>query len=123
MYELILQEAFAAAHRLPASGGKCASLHGHNWKIEVTVRGEELGENGILVDFKDIKDATARVVQGLDHQFLNELEPFEKANPSSENIAHHIYDGLSKALNTRGVKVSRVTAWESETACATYIAC
>lgn len=122
VYEVKIITHLAAAHQLREYQGQCERLHGHNWKIEVTVIGEELGENGILVDFKDIKDATSRVVQGLDHQFLNELEPFEKANPSSENIAHHIYTGLSKVLNTRGVKVSRVTAWESETACATYVA-
>jgi 6-pyruvoyltetrahydropterin/6-carboxytetrahydropterin synthase len=122
VYELKIITHLAAAHQLRESQGQCEKLHGHNWKIEVIVKGEKLGETGILVDFKDIKDATARVVQGLDHQFLNELEPFESANPSSENIAHHIFDGLSKELNANGVEVSRVTAWESETACATYIA-
>ena len=86
MFELKIVTHFAAAHQLKMVAQKCENLHGHNWKIEVTVKGEELGETGILVDFKDIKDATARVVQGLDHQFLNELEPFEKANPSSETL-------------------------------------
>jgi 6-pyruvoyltetrahydropterin/6-carboxytetrahydropterin synthase len=123
VYELKIVTHLAAAHQLRESQGQCERLHGHNWKIEVTVEGKELDKTGLLVDFKVIKDATARVVQGLDHQFLNELEPFEKVNPSSENIAHHIFDGLSKALNTDGVKVKRVTAWESETACAAYIAC
>jgi len=84
------------------------------------VRGASLGEQGLLVDFRVIKDATERVVKGLDHQFLNELTEFKGVNPSSENIAYYIFRALSRELNTENYRVSRVTAWESESACATY---
>jgi 6-pyruvoyltetrahydropterin/6-carboxytetrahydropterin synthase len=121
MYELKVISQFAAAHQLREYKGGCEKLHGHNWKIEVYVTGEKLEENGLLIDFRDIKNATKKIVDSLDHKFLNELEVFETVNPSSENIARHIYDSLSSELNTDSVKVSKVTAWESESACSSYI--
>lgn len=111
----------AAAHQLRDYEGGCEKLHGHNWKIEVHVTGRELGQNGLLIDFKRVKETTAKLLDGLDHTFLNDLEPFRSVNPSSENIARHIFQGLSRDLNDGNVKVSKVTAWESETACATYM--
>lgn len=121
MYELKIISHFAAAHQLREFEGKCEKLHGHNWKIEVFVTGTKLGKDGLLIDFKLIKEATKRVIDELDHQFLNELEPFKTLNPSSENIACYLFTYLSQALNRDHIKVSKVTAWESETACATYI--
>ena len=85
------------------------------------VTGRELGQNGLLIDFKRVKEATARLMEKLDHTFLNDLQPFKNVNPSSENIARHIYQSLSQDLNDGNVKVSKVAAWESETACATYM--
>jgi 6-pyruvoyltetrahydropterin/6-carboxytetrahydropterin synthase len=110
----------AAAHQLREYEGRCENLHGHNWKIEVCVTGKKLAENGLLIDFKLVKGATARLLEELDHTFLNDVEPFKSVNPSSENIARHIYQSLSRDLNNQNVKVSEVTAWESDTACATY---
>lgn len=121
MYELKIVTHMAAAHQLRDYEGGCEKLHGHNWKIEVVVEGRELGPNGLLIDFKRVKEATAGLLQELDHSFLNDLAPFETVNPSSENIARHIYRSLSRDLNDGNVKVSKVTAWESETACATYM--
>jgi 6-pyruvoyltetrahydropterin/6-carboxytetrahydropterin synthase len=121
VYELKIVTHMAAAHRLRDYEGGCEKLHGHNWKIEVVVQGGELGQNGLLIDFKRIKEATAGLLQDLDHSFLNDVEPFKKVNPSSENIARHIYESLSLDLNDGNVKVSKVTAWESETASATYM--
>ncbi len=120
MYELKILSQFAAAHQLRESGGKCEQMHGHNWKVEVFVRGESLGDDGLLIDFHDVKAATHRVLDGLDHRYLNDVAPFDRMNPSSENIARHIFESLEKELNGDGVRVSRVTAWESDTACATY---
>lgn len=120
MFELKVVSHFAAAHQLTEVGGPCERLHGHNWKIEVFVRGEKLGRDGLLIDFKKIKKATEEVLDGLDHRFLNELQAFGQESPSSENIAKHIYDDLSKILDSDTVKVAGVTAWESDTACATY---
>ena len=120
MYELKTVSQFGAAHQLRDFGGKCENLHGHNWKIEVYVKGKKLGHDGLLMDFGLIKKATKKVLDGLDHKFLNDLEYFKEINPSSENIARHIYEALSQELNDEDVRVSRVTAWESDSACATY---
>ncbi|MFO7783795.1 MAG: 6-carboxytetrahydropterin synthase QueD [Thermodesulfobacteriota bacterium] len=120
MYELKILSQFAAAHQLREFGGKCEHMHGHNWKVEVFVRGETLGDDGLLIDFHDVKAAANRVLEKLDHKLLNEVEPFHRINPSSENIARHIFESLSKELDSDGVRISRVTAWESDTACAAY---
>lgn len=121
MYELKIISHLAAAHQLKEFEGPCERLHGHNWRIEVHVTGERLEKNGLLMDFKWIKRATEKVVEELDHRFLNELDAFKDMSPSSENIARHIYESLARDLNNEKVKVSRVTAWESDSACATYM--
>lgn len=121
MYELKIVTHMSAAHQLREHGGQCEKLHGHNWKIEVYVTGRELGEDGLLIDFTRIKEATAALLENLDHTFLNEVEPFRSTNPSSENIARYIYQSLSRDLDDQKVKVSKITAWESENACATYM--
>ena len=120
MYELKTITQFGAAHQLRNYKGKCENLHGHNWKIEVYVKGEELDKDGLLVDFKDIKNKTKDIIEELDHKFLNDLEPFREINPSSENIARFIYECLQKSLEDKRIHISRVTAWESDNACATY---
>ena len=120
MYELKINSQFAAAHQLRDFGGGCERLHGHNWRIEVYVSGSKLEENGLLIDFRVIKDKTKKVMDELDHNFLNELEPFRTQNPSSENIARHIFETLSRDLNHEDAKVTKVTAWESDSACASY---
>jgi 6-pyruvoyltetrahydropterin/6-carboxytetrahydropterin synthase len=111
----------AAAHQLREFSGKCENLHGHNWKIEIYVTGRELGSNGILIDFRLVKDRAHKIIQELDHTFLNDLKPFEEINPSSENIARFVFSSLSRELDTDQIKVSKVTAWESDSACATYM--
>jgi len=121
VYELKIVSQVAAAHQLREFQGKCEQLHGHNWKIEVYVTGDTLGEDGLLIDFGLIKKDTKKVLEKLDHKFLNELEPFKKENPSSENIARYIYESLSHTLNNDAIRISKVTAWESDTACATYM--
>lgn len=120
MYELKILSQFAAAHQLRESGGKCEQMHGHNWKIEVYVKGDALGDDGLLIDFHDVKAATAEVLEGIDHKFLNEVAPFDRINPSSENIARHIFQSVGEKVDSDRVRVSRVTAWESDTACASY---
>ena len=120
MYELKIISQFAAAHRLRNFKGGCERLHGHNWKIEVYVTGNKLEDNGLLIDFRDIKEATGKVIDKLDHRFLNELEPFKTINPSSENIARHIFNSLSSEFNNKEVRIAKVTVWESDSACAGY---
>ena len=121
MYELRIISHLAAAHQLRDFQGQCENLHGHNWKIEVFVTGKEVEENGILIDFKEVKKATEKVIQELDHRFLNELEHFKTVNPSSENIARFIFDSLTQQLTDDHLKVSKVTAWESDSAGASYL--
>lgn len=122
MYELRVVTHFAAAHRLTMVGEKCENLHGHNWKIEVYVQGQDLDRGGVLVDFGVIKGHVRDLMKTLDHRFLNELEDFrDDTPPSSENIARYLADNLASRMDLPGIRVSRVTAWESENASATYI--
>jgi 6-pyruvoyltetrahydropterin/6-carboxytetrahydropterin synthase len=120
MFELKIIAQFAAAHRLRNFQGKCEQLHGHNWKVEVFIRSDRLDDLGLVRDFGEIKSITHEVLNGLDHQFLNDLPPFEKENPSSENIARFLFLELSHRLNDDRAKVNRISVWESDSACATY---
>ena len=122
MFELRVVTRFAAAHRLTMVGTKCENLHGHNWKIEVYVKGQSIDAGGVLVDFGVIKRHVRELMETLDHKFLNELDYFQDGTPpSSENIAKYLADSLAARMNLPGVSVSRVTAWESDDASATYI--
>lgn len=122
MFELKVVTHFAAAHKLKMVAKKCDSLHGHNWKIEICVAGKTLNDAGVLVDFGELNQHVSEIMARLDHKFLNELDYFDDHNPpSSENIARYIANSLQTILNNAKVKVVRVTAWESEDACATYL--
>lgn len=120
MYELKIITSFAAAHRLENFYGKCEALHGHNWKVEVFLRGDKLDEAGLLLDFGVIKAHTRELLEEVDHKYLNELPAFSDQNPSSENLARHLFERLGAALNQDRVTVSRVNVWESDTSCASY---
>ncbi len=120
MFELKIQTHFAAAHQLAMVAKQCENLHGHNWKVEVMVAGETLNEAGVLIDFGELKAHVKTIIDQLDHKFLNELEILT-CQPSSENIAVHIAENLQKRLEGSGVRVSRITTWESDNAAATYI--
>ena len=124
MFELKVKTRFAGAHQLTMVGEKCENLHGHNWHVEVCVTGEKLNSAGVLADFGDIKRAVRKVVQEeLDHKFLNELEIFEGVQPTSERIAVYIAQRVQVLLERslgEDVRVSKVMAWESDNACATY---
>ena len=119
MFELKILTQFAAAHQLTMVSQKCENLHGHNWKVEVCVKGEKLNSAGVLIDFGEIKAHVAEIIHELDHKFLNELPYFNNA-PSSEKIAVHIAEHLQEKLAGAPVWVSRVAAWESDSAVATY---
>ena len=120
MYELTILSHFSGAHRLRSLHGQCEELHGHNWKIEVSVTSKRLKKGGIVLDFGILKQKVARVLKGLDHTYLNELLYFSKREPSSENIAKYVFDRLKVELKGQPVILKQVTAWESETASATY---
>ena len=122
MYELTISEEFEAAHRLPEYDGKCCRLHGHNWRVEVAVRGKELDSSGLLIDFKILKSHVAEVLATLDHYYLNELDAFVSLPPSAEHIARYIYDMLAeKPTFGDRVRVYTVKVWESPRSCAAYM--
>jgi len=121
MFELKVTTHFAAAHQLRMVTEKCENMHGHNWKVEVVVVGDRLNEAGVLMDFGELKAHVAGIMSRLDHKYLNELDFFQDGNPSSENIAVFVARSLSDRLQGEGVWVSRVSAWESEDACATFV--
>ena len=120
MFELAILSHFSAAHQLTMVAKKCENLHGHNWKVEVCVRGDQLNDAGVLVDFGILKGYVKAIMGRLDHKFLNELPYFEHQPPSSENLAVYIADSLKEMIKETGVSVARVTTWESDDACATY---
>ena len=123
MFEVSVEETFAAGHALRGYRGKCENPHGHNYKVQITLAGQELDAIGLLFDFKDLKAAMGQIVDRLDHQFLNDLEPFQRLNPSAENMARYFYqqigESLARATNGR-VKVKQVKVWETDTTTATY---
>lgn len=120
MFELKIVTSFAAAHQLTMVSKKCENLHGHNWKIEVCVRGETLNKASVLIDFGELKKYVSEIIESLDHKFLNELDYFRSGNPSSENIAMYIAQQLQKLLHDSSITVFSVTSWESDDSCATY---
>lgn len=120
MYELMIETDFSSAHQLRGYQGKCEHLHGHNWKVQVSVSAQKLNEIDIAIDFHDLREMTQEIIAPLDHSLLNSIFPFTEKNPSSENIAKWIYDSLKKRLSGPDVRVSSVTVWESDSASATY---
>lgn len=120
MYELTIIRAFAAAHQLRGYQGKCEDLHGHTYRVEVKVKAGFLDEVGLAADFSVLKQKTDAVLELWDHKFLNEIPPFDRINPSAENIAAEIYHRLEASCNDIPVTMAAVTVWESENACATF---
>lgn len=120
MYEITVTSHFSGAHRLRYLHGKCEELHGHNWKVEVSVVARRMGREGIVIDFGILKQKVERVLKTLDHSYLNELPHFSGVEPSSENIAKYIFDRLKTELKGQPGTLERVTAWESETSRAAY---
>ncbi len=120
MYEATIRKSFSAAHILKDIGGKCEDLHGHNFIVEVTVRGESLNAEDLLIDFRDLKRWTNEILEALDHKYLNETDVFKGMNPSSERIARYIHDRLADKVETMDLNIARVTVWESENARVVY---
>ena len=120
MFEITVHSHFSGAHRLRYLHGKCEELHGHNWKVEVSVVSNRLGKEGVVIDFGILKQKVEKVLKALDHTYLNDLPYFSGIEPSSENIAKYIFDGLKRELKRHPGILKKVTAWESETSSATY---
>ena len=122
MYQASIQTQFSAAHFLRNYKGKCENLHGHNWKVEVTVSSETLDDTGMAIDFTILKQKTTTIIEHLDHSHLNEISHFTKINPSSENIAAYIFNLLKEELKDTPVLLTKVSVWESDTSRASYSA-
>jgi len=126
MYILTIEDYISAAHQLKGYKGKCENIHGHNWKVEISVYGQKLNDIGILIDFHDLKDMLKEVLQQFDHKNLNDIQEFAKQNPSSELLSKIIYQKLDKMLkqyshtNKTNINVLSVTVWESATCRSTY---
>jgi 6-pyruvoyltetrahydropterin/6-carboxytetrahydropterin synthase len=122
MFEITVDETFAAGHALRGYKGKCENVHGHNYKVRVTLAGPELDSVGLLCDFVHLKQVIQSVIHSLDHKFLNDFPPFDVINPSAENIARYFYEQAAKQMpaGPAGARISSVTIWETDTTAATY---
>ncbi|MGL4368209.1 MAG: 6-carboxytetrahydropterin synthase QueD [Spirochaetota bacterium] len=123
MYYLTIENHFSSAHQLRGYKGKCENLHGHNWRVILTVRGGKLNSIGILIDFHDLKDLLKNVLSDLDHVNVNEHPAFIDQNPSSENLSRYIFEKISALLTEKGfadIITDAVTVYESDTARCTY---
>ena len=116
MYEIKVIDEFAGAHALRHYKGKCEALHGHNWRVEVLLKSATLNEQGMVMDFKELKHKLKNTLSSLDHKYLNDIPYFKKRNPTSENVAHFIHKKLSQILK----KKIKVSVWETQTSCASF---
>jgi len=120
MYEISVEQEFDAAHALRGYEGKCERLHGHRFRVAVTIKATKLNEIGLAYDFTVLKKQLGEVLGRFDHTSLNETPPFDKMNPSSENIASTVYGEMKKRLAEAPVTISRVEVWESPTSRAEF---
>lgn len=122
MFEVSVDETFAAGHALRGYKGKCENVHGHNYKVRIVLEGSQLDSIGLLYDFTHLKRVIREIVAGVDHVFLNDRPPFDTINPSAENLAKFFYDETSLRMTAmpEGARIARVTIWETDTTSATY---
>lgn len=123
MYRITVEESFCAAHRLRGYKGKCEKLHGHNWRVMLSVAGDSVDSRGLLFDFSDLKKILKKILGGLDHEDLALVPPFDKINPSAENIARYVFERAAAAFASeklRGLRIEMVSVWESEKSRADY---
>jgi 6-pyruvoyltetrahydropterin/6-carboxytetrahydropterin synthase len=118
MFEISVAQDFAAAHRLFDYEGQCSNVHGHTWKVELKVRCNNLNKSGMVMDFKDVKSTLNVILSRYDHQYINDISPFDQINPTAENIAREIYLSFKDAHSD--CVLQRVKVWESATSCASY---
>ena len=123
MYEVTVDSGFSSGHYLRNYRGKCENPHGHNYKVRLKLAGAELDEAGLLLDFKLLKQVMRPIIERIDHQMLNDIEPFTELNPSAENLAKYFFDEANlqlKGMTAGRVQVKNCTIWETDTTTATY---
>ncbi|MGB4521043.1 MAG: 6-carboxytetrahydropterin synthase QueD [Candidatus Omnitrophota bacterium] len=132
MYKIKVEADFSSAHNLRGYKGRCEKLHGHNWKVQVTLTKQNLDKVGMVLDFTYLKRELNKILEKLDHKYLNNIVYFKKVhpvrsgaprrgtsngvNPTSECIAKYIYD----ILKTKIPSLTCVKVWESENCSAAY---
>ena len=122
MFQVTVDETFSSGHALRGYKGKCENVHGHNYKVRVTLEGPQLDSVGLLYDFTHLKRVIREIVGGVDHKFLNDMAPFDVINPSAENLAKYFYDETTRQMKAmpEGARVTSITIWETDTTSATY---
>jgi 6-pyruvoyltetrahydropterin/6-carboxytetrahydropterin synthase len=122
MFEVTVEQTFAAGHALRNYKGRCENVHGHNFRVQVVIEGDRLDETGMLVDFLDVKSTMRGIIERLDHVFLNDITPFDVKNPSAENIAEYFHQEMTRGLGSPSVpvRVREVKVWETDIQSATY---
>ena len=124
MFEVSVEKTFAAGHALRGYKGKCENVHGHNYKVRVTLTGSQLDSTGLLYDFVEVKRRMDAIIERLDHRFINDIAPFDQLNPSAENLARYFYQELDQALREAAaqvpVRIGEVRVWETDTTTAAY---
>ena len=121
MYQVSIEQHFDAAHFLRGYQGKCEALHGHRFRAVVKVEASGIDEVGMAYDFAKLKGHLRDILSRLDHTCLNDVSPFDKINPSSENIARTIYNELKPKLAGAPVVLASVEVWESPESRVAYI--
>jgi 6-pyruvoyltetrahydropterin/6-carboxytetrahydropterin synthase len=119
-YTIFKEFVFAAAHRIPDHPGKCQKLHGHNYRVRVFLRSDELDKLGMVLDFAELKALLQRIAGPFDHQVINEIPPFDVVNPTAELLSEHFYRALAAELAGRQIQVERVEVWENDSSCAMF---
>jgi len=121
MFEVSVEHTFSAGHALRNYRGKCENVHGHNYRVQITLRGEKLDSVGMLADFVELKRLLRAISEPLDHVFINDIEPFRELNPTAENMALYFCQKLQEGLKLEvPVEVAEVKVWETDIQCATY---
>ncbi len=113
MYQISVEQHFDAAHFLRGYQGKCEALHGHSFRVVIKIKASRVDDIGIAYDFTGLKQHLGDILVRLDHTCLNDVPPFDKINPTSENIASTIYNELKPKLAGSPVSLSCIEVWES----------
>lgn len=122
MFQVSVEDTFSSGHALRGYRGKCENVHGHNYRVQLTIAGPQLDGIGLLVDFTHVKKIMREIMGRLDHQFINDLEPFKTVNPSAENMAKYFFEETAKQLQDLppGARLIEAVIWETDTSRATY---
>ena len=120
-YEISAETMFAASHQLRGYKADLEPLHGHNFRLEAFISRETLPESGLVMDFLELEATLKEVVAPYDHRHINEIPPFDRENPTTENMARFFHDELRKKLPP-DVTLRRVRVWEAPTYSASYSA-